>query len=483
MPDSADAPEDDRVPVENPPDIASIIRNRFLQLFSIGTGLAIATQIVLVGLDRGLAQDTTVALGLAGALTALVVVYPVWVARSLPDESLDIDDLSLRTLCSSAPNFFDELRIQPGAGELANHVYYLGFLFTLAALAISLFGIALYWEPSAPEPALTITTVVGNNGIALLTTLVGLTLRVLLRPSERDPLEKAEGELAETIENLSGDIEAIQGQIQSITDDKEGSLPRFHEGVKNTTAGVQNLNAQIRDVSDSVDTDLTVIRGSIFRLKKLIERASAETVHRHLTRLAEAITDRLQEAASCLAAAPDGSGDDDGSGDRSGEGCPLISDDTCEEVRELLNNLRADITLLEVGLNWSDDPSDDGTDQPLQHRPDFLKWSNEVLETCVELRTDWGAGPSDAGSTDSENDRDENVGEPIVAATKTAAEAVEKFLTESDSWEEDLGNAIEDAKQSARSVPSSELASDREEQMQDDLFRLAYELEELKKRL
>lgn len=101
--------------------------------------------------------------------------------------------------------------------KAADNLYFLGFLFTVGALIISLLKFARDSNPTAAVENNPLV-VVEDLGIALVTTLVGLLLRVSLSQLRRDP-EEIEDEvrlsLTEAAERVSTDILATAEIVES----------------------------------------------------------------------------------------------------------------------------------------------------------------------------------------------------------------------------------------------------------------------------
>lgn len=84
----------------------------------------------------------------------------------------------------------------------ADNLYYLGFLYTLTSLAYSLY---LFSQDQGGT-----TAIISNFGIALMTTIVGLALRVLFSQLREDPLEferEARHDLSEAVQHLKTELD------------------------------------------------------------------------------------------------------------------------------------------------------------------------------------------------------------------------------------------------------------------------------------
>lgn len=85
--------------------------------------------------------------------------------------------------------------------RIADNLYYLGFLYTLTSLAYSLY---LFSQDQTET-----TLIISNFGIALVTTIVGLALRVLFSQLREDPVEyehEARYELSQAVQHLKVEL-------------------------------------------------------------------------------------------------------------------------------------------------------------------------------------------------------------------------------------------------------------------------------------
>src|ERR1700733_13758323 len=85
--------------------------------------------------------------------------------------------------------------------QSGDNLYYMGFLFTLTSLAVSLYQFSA--AGSAEQ-------IVQNFGIAIASTVAGITLRILFNQMRRDPLEveaTARMELAEASRRVKRELE------------------------------------------------------------------------------------------------------------------------------------------------------------------------------------------------------------------------------------------------------------------------------------
>src|SRR5436190_122066 len=88
--------------------------------------------------------------------------------------------------------------------QSGDNLYYLGFLYTLTSIAVSLYQFSL--AESAQEQIIT------NFGIAIATTIVGLALRVMFNQMRQDPPEVervSRLELADASRRLRRELDAV----------------------------------------------------------------------------------------------------------------------------------------------------------------------------------------------------------------------------------------------------------------------------------
>lgn len=109
--------------------------------------------------------------------------------------------------------FRDKSKLQSQVEQFADSFYYLGFLFTLGALALSLIPWALDSTEVTPE------SVISKLGIALLTTIIGLSGRVYLTQflvSEEQAVADIQKRLREGARSLASELDLIVENFQSV---------------------------------------------------------------------------------------------------------------------------------------------------------------------------------------------------------------------------------------------------------------------------
>lgn len=141
---------------------------------------------------------------------------------------------------------------------VADNVYYLGFLYTLTSL-----GMALYQVASIQDDRL-IENLLSNFGIALLSTILGIFLRVMVSQIRRDPVEverEARLELVEAATMLKGELRGI---IVQFNDFRTEMTQLLREGAELTLSKQgealerygETLGKEIRAVAERISADL-----------------------------------------------------------------------------------------------------------------------------------------------------------------------------------------------------------------------------------
>src|SRR6202142_3696667 len=118
--------------------------------------------------------------------------------------------------------------------QSGDNLYYMGFLFTLTSLAVSLYQFSA--AGSAEQ-------IVQNFGIAIASTIAGITLRILFNQMRRDPVEveaTARLELAEASRRVKRELESTilefsyfrrmtQQSVTDALDEAQESIGRAHQ--------------------------------------------------------------------------------------------------------------------------------------------------------------------------------------------------------------------------------------------------------------
>ena len=128
--------------------------------------------------------------------------------------------------------------------QSADNLYFLGFLFTICALGVSLIRFASFQGATALD-------IVGDLGIGLSTTVVGLILRVLALHRE-DPAEiedRVRGELVEVAESTTAMIRTTAGIVE--------------QGQIITRQTIEELNRTLQQTADQIGSGMQEVRESL----------------------------------------------------------------------------------------------------------------------------------------------------------------------------------------------------------------------------
>src|SRR3984885_15046255 len=130
--------------------------------------------------------------------------------------------------------------------QSGDNLYYMGFLFTLTSLAVSLYQFSA--AGSAEQ-------IVQNFGIAIASTIAGITLRILFNQMRRDPVEveaTARMELAEASRRLKRELESVimefgyfrRATQQSVTDAVDEAQESIGKAHKEFSGELKKLSSQ-----------------------------------------------------------------------------------------------------------------------------------------------------------------------------------------------------------------------------------------------
>ena len=188
--------------------------------------------------------------------------------------------------------------------QAGDNLYYLGFLYTLTSLALSL----IEFDPEAGA-----ANIISNFGIAIFTTIVGIALRVLFNQMRRDPVEierEARYELAHSARQLRAELDqaareftsfrrTMQQQIEEAHTELgkktatflEDSLGQFNKVVVETGEEISQGLAALSDHTESAVENAKSIGAAVEDLKNRVAAidAPADMIEEKFKPAAEAI--------------------------------------------------------------------------------------------------------------------------------------------------------------------------------------------------
>lgn len=219
---------------------------------------------------------TCVILGMAFIVIAKLSNWPAWLVTSVP----------ILVMCAyAAATLLPALRLRDD--QTGDNLYYMGFLFTLASLGVSLYQFSA--EGSAEQ-------IVQSFGIAIGSTIAGVALRVFFAQMRRDPVDierEARLELAEAARRVRGELDGIVMEMSSF---QRATTQVVHDGFNTVQANVDRISQDlIRTIQKTVeDTRAPIIEAS---------RTSADAV----VGMGKSTAARLDEMASSIGAKLDAS--------------------------------------------------------------------------------------------------------------------------------------------------------------------------------
>ena len=118
---------------------------------------------------------------------------------------------------------------KPNLSMIADSAYFLGFLFTLTSITLSLYNLS-----SLGEGQETISKIVNIFGFALVTTIIGLIAKITLvnlQPSVNDLIENVSSNLQDTVNlldaGLQNSVDRFNSFEQRINEQLETAVKRY----------------------------------------------------------------------------------------------------------------------------------------------------------------------------------------------------------------------------------------------------------------
>ncbi len=161
--------------------------------------------------------------------------------------------------------------------QAGDNLYYMGFLFTLTSL-----GEALYRFSVADS----IDAIVRNLGVAIVTTIFGIGLRIFYNQIRRDPIEierVARHELAEMTRRVRSEFEMTAREFANF---RRVSNQMLQEGFEEIGEQAERSGAQILKVMESLTQEaVKPIRDASDQIKSVLDDVSVKTESRLISAL------------------------------------------------------------------------------------------------------------------------------------------------------------------------------------------------------
>ncbi|MEK1902855.1 MAG: hypothetical protein AAAB19_25155 [Rhizobium sp.] len=186
--------------------------------------------------------------------------------------------------------------------QAGDNLYYMGFLFTLSSLGVSLYLFA--GETS-------IETIVRNFGIAVTSTIGGVTLRILFNQMRRDPIDierSARHELAEMTRRVRTELDTSAREFSNY---RRVSNQMLTEGFEEIGRQAEKNGEEIRKVIEAISKEAIMpIQEAAAKLSSIIEDHNRSVTDQaaEATRKLSETTDKLSTIIDKFGVAVEGVG-------------------------------------------------------------------------------------------------------------------------------------------------------------------------------
>jgi hypothetical protein len=158
--------------------------------------------------------------------------------------------------------------------QSGDNLYYMGFLFTLTSLAVSLYQ--FHTDEGAADQ------IVQNFGIAIASTITGIALRICFNQMRRDPIEvehTAHLELAVAARKVKQELE---GSVLEFSFFRRATQQSLAEAV-------EEINTQLKDANEKIVGQLDTFATKSSKPLEEASKKSGDTILQLNTRISEAL--------------------------------------------------------------------------------------------------------------------------------------------------------------------------------------------------
>lgn len=209
----------------------------------------------------------------------------IWLAKAASLNAILVALGAMLVMLSYAAlvNLGSKLKLR--ADQLGDNCYYLGLVFTLASLSYAIFTF---------DPANTATTIVQGFGVALVSTVLGLILRVFFTQGQPDMAaaeENARIALTETAAQVRADLDGVLLAFQSFSVQTKQHLLELREQVQSDIGEASfTAKASIADAAEEAKAAVTETTneavGEVKRVSSATNRL-VKAIENHAVVLAE----------------------------------------------------------------------------------------------------------------------------------------------------------------------------------------------------
>jgi hypothetical protein len=242
--------------------------------------------------------------GLGDALVFLVFVaagcgYILWSKLSgLPAGAVTMIPVSIMLTYAAAVIFIRSLRLRED--QSGDNLYYMGFLFTLTSLGVSL------WQFDASGAA---EDIVRNFGVAIASTIAGIALRIFINQMRRDPVEVervSRLELADAARRVRRELDATVLDLNHFRRSAQQSATESWTGVQDQIdAQSKALITSFRQSADTLTRETAALatssQGSVEEASRRMS-ASMEAAAARLSRETQHLSTRTAELSDAIGA-------------------------------------------------------------------------------------------------------------------------------------------------------------------------------------
>ena len=179
--------------------------------------------------------------------------------------------------------YLNKLKRQISVEQLANSNYYLGFMFTLISILVSLIGIV--------SNSYDIDNIVNNFGIAIITTIIGLLARIYLAnfiPTEEtnkevinqsisDRMRMMNDILLDNMQKNKAFSQMIDERMTIIVDSTERSLTQFNKLLdRDFKSSIDTFNSSIKGITKNMEASNKEQTGMLLKEYLKIKKKSEE---------------------------------------------------------------------------------------------------------------------------------------------------------------------------------------------------------------
>lgn len=161
----------------------------------------------------------------------------IWGTKSMGAGQLTATVFPGALMLVYASMLWDWYEKKPKYSFAGDNLYYLGFLYTLTSLAHAL--VVFDIEEAGTE------TIITNFGIAILTTILGMALRILVGQRVEETAETVDNEVRT---GLGDAARRLRGEIEFTVDEFEGIRERTREALE---AGLEEVRARLAEAADT----------------------------------------------------------------------------------------------------------------------------------------------------------------------------------------------------------------------------------------